>query len=130
MDKAVKAAREGKGAFVIEMLTYRLSDHTTADDARRYRAQDEVDTAWEKEPLVRLRRYLIDEGAWDEEREKALLEECGDFVQQAANDYTEMVTNDPQPVSAMFDYMYAELPHDLAEQRAYAERYPEDGGHH
>jgi len=115
---------------VIEMLTYRLSDHTTADDARRYRPQDEVDDAWEREPLTRLRRYLIDEGAWDEEREQELVDECGQFVQQAADEYIDVVTNDPQPVTAIFDYMYAELPHDLAEQRAYAEQYPEDGGHH
>ncbi len=130
MDKAVSAAREGKGAFVIEMLTYRLSDHTTADDARRYRPQDEVDSAWSKEPLIRLRQYLINEGAWDEQREQELLTECGQFVQQAADDYVDMVDNHPQPVTAMFDYMYAELPHDLVEQREHAERYPEDGGHH
>lgn len=130
MDKAVKAAREGKGAFVIEMLTYRLSDHTTADDARRYRAQDEVEDAWDREPLLRLRRYLMAENAWDEAQEQELLDECGQFVQQAADEYTDLVTNDPQPVTAIFDHMYAELPHDLAEQRAYAEQYPEDGGHH
>jgi len=130
MDKAVSAAREGKGAFVIEMLTYRLSDHTTADDARRYRPQDEVDSAWSKEPLIRLRQYLINEGAWDEQREQELLTECGQFVQQAADDYVDTVDNHPQPVTAMFDYMYAELPHDLVEQREHAELYPEDGGHH
>ena len=130
MDKAVKAAREGKGAFVIEMLTYRLSDHTTADDARRYRAQDEVEDAWDREPLLRLRRYLMAKNAWDEAQEQELLDECGQFVQQAADEYTDLVTNDPQPVTAIFDHMYAELPHDLAEQRAYAEQYPEDGGHH
>ncbi|MGY6629714.1 MAG: pyruvate dehydrogenase (acetyl-transferring) E1 component subunit alpha [Wenzhouxiangella sp.] len=130
MDKAVSAAREGKGAFVIEMMTYRLSDHTTADDARRYRPQDEVDDAWDHEPIARLRRYLIDQQAWDDEREQALLEESAETVQQAADEYLDIVASKPQPVTAMFDYMYAELPHDLAEQRAYAEEFPEDGGHH
>jgi pyruvate dehydrogenase E1 component alpha subunit len=130
MDKAVTAARAGKGAFVIEMLTYRLSDHTTADDARRYRGQDEVDQAWDKEPLTRLRRYLTDQGAWDEAREEELLAECGDFVQQAAQEYLDAIENDPQPVTAMFDFMYEQLPHDLAEQRAHAEQFPDDGGHH
>ena len=130
MDKAISAARDGKGAFVIEMLTYRLGDHTTADDARRYRPQDEVDEAWSKEPLIRLRQYLIDQGAWDESRDEELLAECGDFVQQAAQEYLDVIENDPQPVTAMFDFMYKELPHDLVEQRAEAERFPEDGGHH
>jgi 2-oxoisovalerate dehydrogenase E1 component alpha subunit len=130
MEKAVNAARSGKGAFVIEMLTYRLSDHTTADDARRYRPQEEVDAAWHKEPLERLRKYLISQGAWDDAREQELLGECSEFVQEAANEYLDMVDKDPQPVTAMFDYMFAELPHDLVEQRAHAEEFPEDGGHH
>ncbi len=130
MEKAVSAAREGKGAFVIEMLTYRLSDHTTADDARRYRPQEEVDEAWENEPVSRLRKYLINQGAWDDTQEEELVSECVEFAQQAADEYIDIVTNDPQPVTAMFDYMYKELPHDLAEQRAYAEEFPEDGGQH
>ena len=130
MEKAIEAAREGHGSFVIEMMTYRLSDHTTADDARRYRPNDEVEEAWQNEPISRLRTYLTEQGHWDEEREQALLEESSASVQQAADDYLDMVNKDPQPVTAMFDYMFAELPHDLVEQRAYAERFPEDGGHH
>ena len=130
MDKAVNAARAGKGAFVIEMMTYRLSDHTTADDARRYRPNDEVEDAWDKEPLKRLKAYLIDQGAWSEEQEASLLEECSQWVQQAADEYVDQVENNPQGVTAMFDYMFAELPHDLEAQRAYAEQFPEDGGHH
>ncbi|MEE4638670.1 MAG: pyruvate dehydrogenase (acetyl-transferring) E1 component subunit alpha [Wenzhouxiangella sp.] len=130
MEKALAAARDGHGSFVIEMLTYRISDHTTADDARRYRPNEEVEDAWRKEPIGRLRSYLIDQGAWDDEREQALQDECIAEVQQAADEYLSMVGDDPQPVTAMFDYMFAELPHDLAEQRAYAEQFPEDGGHH
>ncbi|RFF28691.1 MULTISPECIES: pyruvate dehydrogenase (acetyl-transferring) E1 component subunit alpha [unclassified Wenzhouxiangella] len=130
MDKAINAARRGKGAFVIEMLTYRLSDHTTADDARRYRPSDEVDEAWDKEPLSRLKTYLVEQGAWNEEQEEELLGECKQWVQQAADEYLEMIENDPQPVTAMFDYMFKELPHDLIEQRSYAQDYAEDGGQH
>ncbi len=130
MDKAVTAARQGKGAFVIEMLTYRLSDHTTADDARRYRPADEVEDAWSKEPLIRLRKYLTANKAWDDAQEEELQSECAEFVRQAADEYLDMIANDPQPVTAMFDYMYKELPHDLVEQRAMAEAFPEDGGQH
>ncbi|RFF31970.1 pyruvate dehydrogenase (acetyl-transferring) E1 component subunit alpha [Wenzhouxiangella sediminis] len=130
MDKAVNAARAGKGAFVLEMLTYRLSDHTTADDARRYRPSDEVDEAWDNEPLKRLKAYLIDQGAWSDDKEEELLGECKQWVQQAADEYLDMIENDPQPVTAMFDYMFAELPADLIEQRTYAQDYAEDGGHH
>ena len=43
---------QGRGATVIEMITYRLSDHTTADDATRYRDSEEVDEAWKHEPII------------------------------------------------------------------------------
>jgi hypothetical protein len=54
MDFAIKRARH-HGGMVIEAVTYRLSDHTTADDARRYRPDDEVKAAWQREPLKRMR---------------------------------------------------------------------------
>jgi len=130
MEKAVNAARQGKGAFVIEMLTYRLGDHTTADDARRYRPAEEVEQAWDNEPIKRLRAYLINQGAWDDQKEEALNVECKEWVQQAADEYFDIIENDPQPVTAMFDHMLEQLPHDLVEQRALAERYADDGGRH
>src|SRR4029078_13048690 len=77
---ALERGREGGGPTLIEALTYRLSDHTTADDARRYRAKDEVDQAWEVERLLRLRSYLMSTGTWSEEQERALLAECAQQV--------------------------------------------------
>ncbi len=130
MEEAIEAARAGKGSVVIEMMTYRLSDHTTADDATRYRPDDEVKAAWDREPMIRLRRYLTQSGAWDDAQEEAWVAEASAEVQAAVDHYIDQVENNPQPVTAMFDYMFKELPHDLVEQRAYAERYPEDGGHH
>jgi pyruvate dehydrogenase E1 component alpha subunit len=112
------------------MLTYRLSDHTTADDARRYREQNEVDTAWKKEPLLRLRNYLTDQGHWDQVREEELLADCKERVDAAVDEYTSTVENDPQPIDAMFDYMFKNIPHHLEEQRELARRFPHKGGHH
>jgi pyruvate dehydrogenase E1 component alpha subunit len=114
MEQAVEQAREGRGATVVELVTYRLSDHTTADDATRYRPSEEVDQAWKREPIVRLRTYLADQGAWDEEREAALLEEAAAEVDAAVADY---LATEPPTIESMFDYMFAELPHDLAAQR-------------
>ena len=62
---ALEAARRGGGPCVIEALTYRLSDHTTADDASRYRQAAEVKEAWSVEPLIRIREYLFRAGAWE-----------------------------------------------------------------
>ncbi len=117
LDQAVKRARHGHGASLIEAVTYRLSDHTTADDARRYRSEDEVNDAWQREPLRRLRQYLIDFNVWTEAEEAELLADCAKRVDAEVNAYLE---TREQPLSAMFDYTYAELPLDLERQRAQA----------
>ena len=117
MQEAIEQARAGKGATVIEMITYRLSDHTTADDATRYRASAEVDDAWKREPILRLRNYLVDSGHWDDAKEAALLQEAAVEVEAAVEEYRNF---GKPPIESMFDYMYAELPHDLAAQRARA----------
>lgn len=115
--RAHERARNGEGGSVIEFITYRLHDHTTADDARRYRDDAEVKAAWEKEPFLRLRKYLTDAGLWDDAQEKAWIEDSGKRVDEEINAYL----NTPvQPVEAMFDYLYAELPSELITQRAEA----------
>ena len=54
----LEKAYSGKGPTLIEAITYRLGDHTTADDATRYRSPDELNEAWQKEPIARLRHFL------------------------------------------------------------------------
>ena len=117
MDHAIKRARHGHGGMVIEAVTYRLSDHTTADDARRYRSEQEVKDAWTREPLRRMKNYLMSLNAWTEEEEVAWKAECTKYVDAEVNAYLETKS---QPVEAMFDYTYAELPQDLLAQRAEA----------
>lgn len=114
MRRAYERARKGEGGSVIEFMTYRLHDHTTADDARRYRGEDEVKDAWKREPMIRLRAYLEKAKVWDAKQEEAWLEECAKKVDEEINAYLETKV---QPVEAMFDYLYAELPADLAAQR-------------
>ena len=114
MDHALKRARNGHGGTVLELVTYRLADHTTADDARRYRDDAEVKDAWEREPMSRLRTFLVSEGVWSETEEAAWKEECGKKVDEEVNAYLETKV---QPVETMFDYLYAELPADLQPQR-------------
>ena len=118
----MKRAYEGKGASVIEAITYRLSDHTTADDASRYRPNDEVENARQFEPIKRMRKYLTSQGQWNEQLENQLLNTCKAEVDQAVEDY---MNASPLKVGDMFDYMFEELPHDLAAQKAYAEKIEE-----
>ena len=117
MEDALDRARRGEGASLIEMVTYRLGDHTTADDARRYRDNEQVEEARTKDPVKRLRAWLQSKKAWNDKKEKAWLEECDEWMDEEVNAYLE---TKPQPVSAMFDYTWAELPEDLERQRAEA----------
>ena len=117
MRRAVARARSGEGGSVIEFMTYRLHDHTTADDARRYRGEDEVKAAWAREPLTRLRSYLTAQKLWDEAQEQAWAEDCGKRVDEEINAYLQTPV---QPVEAMFDHLYADPPPDLLTQRAAA----------
>lgn len=117
MRRATERACNGEGGSVIEFMTYRLHDHTTADDATRYRDDAEVKAGWEREPMTRLRTYLTDAGVWSEDEEKAWIEECGKRVDVEINAYLETPV---QPVEAMFDHLYADMPADLLEQREQA----------
>ncbi len=115
--KAVERARQGQGPHLIEALTYRLSDHTTADDASRYQDEEAVKEAWLKEPIVRLKKLLLSEQLLDFQKtdEQMLSEDqlaeieqwCSKEVEQAIERYLNMA---PQPPEAMFQYLYAELP--------------------
>ena len=127
MADALKHARDGKGATLIEAISYRLSDHTTADDATRYRHNDELKAAWQKEPVKRLQNYLVANGWWDEVQEQAWLNEVQQIIQDQVDTYLNM---DTQPVESIFDYLYAELPKALQEQRTSATIKAMTGGSH
>ncbi|MPZ41980.1 MAG: pyruvate dehydrogenase (acetyl-transferring) E1 component subunit alpha [Betaproteobacteria bacterium] len=115
--EAIERARAGGGATLIEAVSYRLADHTTADDASRYRDADEVAAAWQREPIGRLRNYLLGIEAWSKSDEEALLRRCADQVQEATQAYLDH----PAPAPAqMFDQLYASLPAALAPQRRQA----------
>jgi pyruvate dehydrogenase E1 component alpha subunit len=123
VERALARGRKGDGATLIEAVTYRLSDHTTADDASRYRKKDEVEAARKLEPLIRIRKYLTGLGLWNDDKERELLEQSAQKVDQAVQQYL----NTPKaPIESMFDYMYAELPEFLEEQRDHAMHYGGD----
>ena len=114
LENALERARGGGGPTLIEAITYRLHDHTTADDASRYRSKEEVEAAKKTDPLIRTRRYLESVQAWSERDEEALNKECAERVQAAVDEY---LATPPEPPSAMFDSLYSELPAALRRQR-------------
>jgi len=114
-EEAIAQARAGGGPRLIEALTYRLSDHTTADDAARYRPPEEVQTRWKEEPIARLRAYLVSQKAWGKAQEEELAAECQKEIEAAIERY---LAFSPRAPETMFDHLYAELPRTYASQRA------------
>jgi pyruvate dehydrogenase E1 component alpha subunit len=108
-------ARTDTGPTLIEALTYRLGDHTTADDASRYRDDAEVSGQWKREPVTRLKRYLTDRFDWTKREEEELLHMTRERVEEAARRYLE---TEPLAATAMFDHLYERLPVGLEAQRS------------
>lgn len=112
---AVERARSGGGSTLVEALTYRLADHTTADDAGRYRSDEEVGEAWKREPVVRLRSYLMSNGLWTDDDEQEVLTTYRQEMNAAAEEYLATPSRSP---ASMFDHLYETLPAVFAGQRA------------
>jgi pyruvate dehydrogenase E1 component alpha subunit len=102
--KALQAAREGQGPTLIEAYTYRMGAHTTTDDPTRYRLASELE-AWKlKDPVERVRAYLVRTGSADADFFAAIEAEANAMGTQVRNACLTMP--DPQPV-AMFENVYA-----------------------
>ena len=84
--KALERARSGGGPTFIECFTYRISHHTTADDADRYRNSEEVAEWKKRDPLERLRRYLEKRGYWSTDYQRELEKRTRETIDQAVRE--------------------------------------------
>lgn len=115
--EVVSAARDralaGKGATLIEAVTYRLGAHTTADDPTRYVPAGDLDAARTRDPLVVFRRQLEDRGIWDPAMQ-ADAEEAG---RRAIDDAWTWASNLPLHQTELFDHVFASPTQRQREQR-------------
>jgi pyruvate dehydrogenase E1 component alpha subunit len=114
--EAVDRARSGDGPTLIECVTYRLMMHTTADDPKRYRKDEEVE-AWKvRDPIPRFQKYLTDKGLLTKEKIEA--EEAGirTEIQAAVERAEERMSKLGDPMD-MFEYAFADMPAHLIAQR-------------
>lgn len=77
---ALAKARAGGGPTLIECFTYRMGDHTTADDASRYRPKEDVEKWKAKDPLLRLKLYMEKKGLWTQQYEDEAKKRVTEFV--------------------------------------------------
>jgi len=123
--KYTDIARKDYKPALIELVTYRMGDHTTADDASRYREQEIIEEWLKKDPVERLKKYLMKSKGWTDKDDEKLVKECTKEVEESVKQYETMEPNDP---SNMFKYMYKELPWHLKEQMEEFEELTREGG--
>ncbi len=115
LGEAVARARAGAGPTLVEADTYRVESHTNADDATRYRTDDEV-AAWvQRDPLVRLQAFLTAEGALDEAREREI---AAGAEEMAAAVRSGLAAESPVDPEELFAHVFSTPTPQLAEQRA------------
>jgi pyruvate dehydrogenase E1 component alpha subunit len=114
--EAVARARASKGPTLIECVTYRLSLHTTADDPKKYRSEEEV-KQWEKrDPIPRLQKYLRSRGLLSPKDLDALEDNIKAEINAGWREAQEQMEHFDDPL-VIFDHLYAERPPYLEEQR-------------
>ncbi len=114
--EAVARARSGGGPTFIECVTYRIMMHTTADDPKKYRSEEDVERWKARDPLIRYRKYLADKGILPGHRVSELDEEVKEEIGTAVNRAEEQMKSLGQPLD-MFDHLFAELPAELRSQK-------------
>lgn len=113
-------ARKGLGPGMIECYTYRMSDHTTADDAKRYRSEQEVKEWRKKDPILRLRLYMEKNEIWDEKYEENVVKRAKEKVNEAVEKAESVEFPNPEDI---INYTFENLGEQLIEQRDYLKNF-------
>lgn len=103
---AVQQVKQGKGPVFIECLTYRMSDHTTADDATRYRSREEVEMWKPKDPILRLKLFMEKKRLWTEPYQKEVEARSREIIDEAVKVAESLEPPHPRD---MFTYTYKKL---------------------
>jgi len=111
--EAIDNARKGKGPTFIECFTYRMANHTTSDDAKKYRTDREVSKWKKKDPIDRLRKYMEKKRFWSKNDEEKLLKEVEKEVSDAVEKFEKVGKPD---VENIFKYTFKDMPVNLKEQ--------------
>ncbi len=117
VEEARKRAVSGLGPTLIEAVTFRYGAHTTADDPKKYRDQETLAAQWrtERDPVERLRRFLLQQGLWTDVQEQSLLKEVNQEIDEALAAAMNFPKSRPDE---MFNHVYAEKPWHIKEQES------------
>ncbi len=111
--EAVDKARRGGGPTLIEAVTYRMGPHSSSDDPKRYRTEEELAEWQKRDPLTRFRKYLEKKEIWSEADEKKAQDNANSELDEAIAHAEKL----PKPaLETLFTDVYAEMPWHLEEQ--------------
>ena len=106
--EAVDRARAGDGPTLIECVTYRMAVHTTADDPKRYRSDDEVEKWRKRDPISRFAMYLSNKGILTDKKIAEIESEVMEAIQTSIDRAEEQMKTFGDPMD-MFKHTYAEM---------------------
>jgi pyruvate dehydrogenase E1 component alpha subunit len=112
--EAVERAAGGGGPTLVEALTYRIEAHTNADDAGRYRTDEEVAAWLARDPIDRLEKYLRGAGELDDAAVAQTVAAAELFASRLRERMNQDVAPDP---AGLFAHVYADPPDNLRRQR-------------
>ena len=114
--EAIERGLNGGGPTLIEAVTFRYGAHTTSDDPRKYRDQARLSAEWreQRDPIERLKRYLVKRGIWGREHEERLVERLSGLIEDAVAEAESYPSSQPED---MFMHVNADMLWPVAEQR-------------
>jgi pyruvate dehydrogenase E1 component alpha subunit len=120
--EALEKARTGGGPTLIEAVTYRMLMHTTADDPKKYRKEEEV-KEWEpRDPLLRFTTYLERKKLLSPQIQKVIDEELAAEIDAATRTFESYRAHPTEFLEHMYAQMTPELRAQQAELKAYLAR--------
>lgn len=117
MKEATEYARSGNGPVLVEFVTWRQGVHTSSDNPRVYRTEEEEKEHEKWEPMHRIEKYMLDRKIITEKEKEKLWEDSLEIVKKA---YEQSLVGIESTIDEVFDHTYAELTPELAEQKAEA----------
>ncbi|QGS52024.1 pyruvate dehydrogenase (acetyl-transferring) E1 component subunit alpha [Spiroplasma tabanidicola] len=130
--EAIEFARSGNGPVLLELDTYRLGAHSSSDNPKIYRPEEEFQAALLRDPLIRMKNYIIEKGIWDDKKQEDLDKEQDELI---SNEFNYAEANKDYPLEDVFNFVYESKTSELEEQynqaKEFYEKYPDaKGGHH
>ncbi len=123
--EAVEYAREGNGPILVEFITWRQGPHTTSDNPRVYRTEEEEKKQEKWEPMHRIKTYLIDKKVWTEAKDKKLWD---DKLAEVKAAYKTSLESNHSTIDDIFDHTFKELTPELKEQKEMVAKYEAEKG--